>query len=354
MSNSTTYSKQSPWLYHAPFESAFILAPAFLVTALVMAFPHVFGADSPVPPYAWLLLVVFIDVAHVYSTLYRTYFDKEEFQKFRKPLTWVPILSLLGMILLYLGAGSQWFWTVLAYLAVFHFVRQQYGFFRLYSRKEQSLFDWERKLDATVIYGATLYPIIYWHCNLPRKFSWFMPGDFLAIPWTGLADVAGYIYAVIVVAYVLKEIKAYSDGRTFNLPKQGILIGTIIVWYVGIVLYNGDIAFTATNVAAHGIPYMALIWLYGRKKLDKNGPKKARWFRIHMLPAFIGIIIVLAYLEEGLWDGLVWRDHSELFPWAEALPFLESPLLLGIAIPLLALPQVTHYVIDGFIWKQPK
>ena len=25
-----------------------------------------------------------------------------------------------------------------------------------------------------------------------------------------------------------------------------------------------------------------------------------------------------------------------------------------LAVPLLALPQLTHYVLDGFIWRRPK
>jgi hypothetical protein len=317
-------SHSSPWLYNSKVETAFILAPAFVVTGLVMAFPTMFGSESPVPPYAWLLLVVCIDVAHVYSTLFRTYFDKGEFQKYRTPLVWIPLLSLPAMIGLYFLAGDIWFWTALAYLAVYHFVRQQYGFFRLYSRKEKPLGDWEFKLDAAVIYGATLYPLIYWHCNLPRKFHWFMPGDFLAIPWPVVADVAGYVYAGLLVFYISKESYAFNKGRPFNLPRQAILSGTILVWYVGIVLYNGDLAFTATNVAAHGIPYMALVWLHGRMRHE--GPTgSGRWYTLQMLPAFLALMLVLAYVEEGLWDGLVWRDHGGLFPWEAAFPGWNRP-----------------------------
>jgi hypothetical protein len=31
--------------------------------------------------------------------------------------------------------------------------------------------------------------------------------------------------------------------------------------------------------------------------------------------------------------------------------FPLSDTALGIIVPLLALPQITHYIIDGFIWK---
>ena len=51
---------------------------------------------------------------------------------------------------------------------------------------------------------------------------------------------------------------------------------------------------------------------------------------------------------------LVWRDHDGLFPWAGALPQVAEATLLAFVVPLLALPQVTHYLIDGFIWKMRK
>ena len=36
-------------------------------------------------------------------------------------------------------------------------------------------------------------------------------------------------------------------------------------------------------------------------------------------------------------------------------PGIHSPLLRSLVIPLLAMPQATHYVLDAFIWKvRPK
>ena len=40
----------------------------------------------------------------------------------------------------------------------------------------------------------------------------------------------------------------------------------IIAWGVGIVGSDSDLAFTALNVLAHGIPYLALVWLHGRTR----------------------------------------------------------------------------------------
>ena len=69
------------------------------------------------------------------------------------------------------------------------------------------------------------------------------------------------------------------------------------------------------------------------------------------LPIFVLSLLGLAYLEEGFWDGFVWREHTSVF-WAFSwLPRVSEPATLTWLIPLLSLPQVTHYVLDGFIWK---
>ncbi|MEO8027498.1 MAG: hypothetical protein ABI823_13545 [Bryobacteraceae bacterium] len=339
-------SRKQPWLYSPAADGAFILAPAFAVTALVFAFPGFFQA--PVTPLAWLLLIVGVDVAHVYSTLYRTYFDPEERARYSTLLYMIPALCWVGGVLLY-SAGSMVFWRVLAYVAAYHFVRQQYGFLRLYSRKD-ALPAWKRRLDGAAIYAATLYPLIYWHTH-DRVFAWFVAGDFLRLSLPGLEQTARLIYIALLAAYVISE----AVVRRGNLPKNLILAGTVVSWYTGIVVFNGDLAFTVTNVVAHGIPYMALVWMYERRQTASAAPPKRaylqRWFVPAMIPAFLGLLIGFAYIEEALWDVLVWRQHTQFFAWLAFLPGISNDMLLALLVPLLALPQATHYVLDGFIWR---
>jgi hypothetical protein len=323
-----------PWLYSRAADLVFILAPAFAVAAALELFPGRFAGSAS--PWMWLLLVVGVDVAHVYSTLYRTYFDPDARRKYQTVLTVIPVACWIGGVILY-SFGAMTFWRVLAYVAVFHFVRQQYGFLRLYSRRDPAP-PWKRRLDAAAIYSAALYPLIYWHTH-PRSFQWFVKGDFLRWDAPSVAGIAQWIYLAILAAYAISEIRT---GR-WNAPKNLILLGTGLSWYFGIVRHNGDLTFTLTNVVAHGVPYMALVWMYERKS------QGVRWYS----PAavFVGFVAVLAYVEEGFWDVLVWRDHTQFFQWLAFLPQLNHPALLAVVVPLLALPQATHYVLDGFIWR---
>jgi hypothetical protein len=337
-----------PWLYRKGLDVPFILLPPFFITLWVLALPGFFHA-GPMPPWFWLLFVVGIDVAHVYSTLYRTYLDRRALGRRRLLFVLVPPLAWLGGMLLY-SAGAMVFWRVLAYLAVFHFVRQQYGFYRLYARAEHST-PWGRRLEAATIYMTTLYPLLYWHSHLPRPFSWFMEGDFVVLPlWVGL--LAGWVYLGLLLLYGLRLVRRMRQGIPLNVPRELVLLGTALSWYVGIVWAQGDMAFTAINVVSHGIPYMALIWAYGRRQGQGHQQPPAYWFRYRALPVFLLLLLLLAYAEEVLWDGLVWRDHPGLFSWIGTLPQLTNPVLLGLLVPLLAVPQATHYLLDGFIWRR--
>jgi hypothetical protein len=329
-----------PWLYSAKADSVFILAPAFVVTLGAALCASWFQAPETTSPLMWLMLVVGVDVAHVYSTLYRTYLDRGEAGRYRGLLTGIPIACWVGGVMLY-AAGRMTFWHVLAYLAVFHFVRQQYGFLRLYARREEQTL-LRRRVEGAAIYLATLYPLIYWHTH-PRHFSWFLEGDFFRLPFPAIERVALAAYVTALGAYVVLNVRE----RCGNWPKHLVLAGTVVSWYTGIVVYDGDLVFTATNVVAHGVPYMALVWFYERKKSRGRGG----FFRPGMVPIYLGILVVVAYLEEGLWDALVWRDHTQFYQWLAFLPQIHEPALLALLVPLLAVPQATHYVLDGFIWR---
>ncbi len=331
-----------PWLHSAFTDGVFLLSPAFLVTAAVLLWPGFFTAENDVSPVLWLALVVGVDVAHVYSTLYRTYFDKEESVRYRTLLIFIPLGCWIAGMLLY-SAGKFVFWRTLAYLAVFHFVRQQYGFLRLYARKEDGP-RWGRWIDGAAVYLATLYPLVYWHTH-PRSFHWFLPGDFVPVAAAWVERVVLALYVGALAAYAARAVAEARRTGVVNVPKHLVLAGTALSWYTGIVWYDGDLTFTATNVVAHGVPYMALIWIFERKKSG------ARIYRPAMAPLFVGFLLVLAYVEEAFWDVLVWRDHTQFFSWLAFLPHLEEQAALAVVVPLLAVPQATHYVLDGFIWR---
>jgi hypothetical protein len=365
-----------PWIGNPRIETVFILLPPFLSLAFIAAFPALFRDNNNIPDAWWVILILLIDVAHVYSTLYRTYFDRSSFRKYRQPLILIPLIGFVAGVLLY-WQGAILFWRILTYLAVFHFIRQQYGFLRIYSRQEK-IPAWARHIDTFTIYYATIYPLLYWHLGEPRNFNWFVDNDFLFFRSDPLLAIATVLYWVMIGLYAFREIGLGVRNRYMNIPRVAILIGTILSWYFGIIYFNGDMAFTLLNVVSHGIPYMALIWLYGERQHHSGGnqPRPAanpdnpnqsnagpgiapnpflqKVFSRYGILLFLGIVFLLAYLEEGLWDMTVWKEHVSLFSIFHVFGSRLHGNWLIVVVPLLALPQVTHYVIDGFIWRRPR
>ena len=348
-------SKMQPWIVSSRFDLVFIVGPALFITALVLGFQDIILKTKDVPPWIWMLLIVGVDVSHVYSTIFRTYLDKEELQKRQALYFLAPLTAWIVGCFLYSIDGLV-FWRVLAYLAVFHFVRQQYGFMMLYDRGNRSKIS--KYIDQAVIYLATIYPLVYWHTHA-RNFDWFVEGDFLTFKAAAWSAFIGFVYAVLMAMYVVKETAEFFKTGYINVPKNLLLTGTAISWYVGIIAFNNDIAFTATNVIAHGVPYTALIWVYGYNQnavKKDNGPYIAAWigrlFRKEYIPAYLAILFMAAFFEEGLWDGFLWREHGRLFGFSNLLPPVQSDLAMVWIVPLLTLPQATHYILDAFIWRK--
>jgi hypothetical protein len=346
-----------PWIEGWKTDSSFILLPPFVSLLLVIIFPAVFQNQQGLSDAWWVVLILLIDVAHVYSTLYRTYFNKAAFAKDKTTLLIIPFLAFIVMVLLY-TQSPLWFWRILAYAAVFHFIRQQYGFMRIYSRKEINT-KWYRHIDAVAIYAATVYPIIYWHFSGNRQFSWFVDGDFFDLSQIDfLLILFAVTYIIILLLYLIKEIVLIYKTGNFNIPRNAVILGTVLSWYFGIVYFNGDMSFTLLNVVSHGVPYMALVWMYGRRTVQK-APKASNKlmqyvFSRYGILLFLAIIFFFAFIEEGLWDMTLWKDHKQVFSIFHWVDVQFSKEWLQLMVPLLALPQVTHYIVDGFIWRIKK
>lgn len=338
-------SSSQPWLRSARYDGWLILAPPFAALAVVALLPATYRQSAAFPLLAWVGLVLLIDVAHVYGTLFQTYFDPRQRQQRRTLLWLVPLACYAAGVALH-TAGGLVFWRALTYLAVFHFVRQQYGFLRLYSRREEPAPG--AGLAPVLIYAATLYPLLYWHLSPPRNFNWFVAGDFVQLDWPLGRWLASCCYLALLLAYAAREAWLLARTRTINVPRNLLLAGTAASWYAGIVLFNGDLAFTLLNVVAHGVPYLALVW--SRRPAGATG--RGWWAGRYGLALFLGAIGLFAFLEEGLWDGLVWHEHGAVFGWFRQLPAVAAPQVLRWLVPLLALPQSTHYVLDGFIWRR--
>ena len=333
-------SSRYPWLFNARLDLLAFLGSAAVALALLAIGEPLGWIDAETPDWIWIATILMIDVAHVYATGFRVYFVPAELKRHPWLYGLTPVLGFAIAWWLY-QQGATVFWRALAYLAVFHFVRQQYGWMALYRAKEGDTGRFGWWIDTSAIYMATLYPLLYWHTHLPRKFAWFMDGDFVPLPaW--FSDGAAVVYWLALAVYTIRAIARFWLHGRLNPGKEIMLATTAVCWYVGIISLDSDYAFTVTNVITHGVPYLVLVyWVQrGSKNSDSSGGG-GRWIQ------YLAILWGLAYLEEFLWDVGVWHERSWLFGSPQNWVAFHS-----ILVPLLALPQITHYVLDGFIWRR--
>jgi hypothetical protein len=337
-----------PWLFGARADLAIFGGSALFALGLV-ALRHGLGWDPGLPEWGFLAFILAIDVAHVYSTLFRTYLDGAELRA--RPLLYllVPVLGYAASVALY-TSGSLTFWSVLAYLALFHFVRQNVGWAAVYRARAGRSGLAERVVDEAALYAATLYPALVWHARLAdRHFAWFVAGDFAELAWVKtVLPAAGVIYVVALGAFCARELYGLVRRRQLLLGRFVVVTTTAATWYVGIVLTNSDFDFTVTNVIVHGVPYVALLWMYARERRAVSPESVAGDVAHGGFVAFAAVLLVLAFVEELFWDRLVWHERSWLFGEGSAL----GENALTWLVPLLTLPQLTHYVLDGFLWRR--
>jgi hypothetical protein len=347
---SATPAPAGPWLLSRRTDLLLFGGPAAAALLLLAGGAATGHLDGELPLALWVLTVVGVDVAHVWSTAWRVYADGAELRRRPVLYTALPSAAYAAGVVVYSLGGALVFWRVLAYVAVFHFVRQQYGWVALYRRKNGETDG--RLLDSLTIYGATVAPLVWWHANGPRRFHWFLAGDFVtALPLrSGTAALAAF--AVIAAAYAAKEAARARRGLPVSWGKNLVVATTVTTWWLGIVVFDSDYAFTVTNVLVHGVPYMGLVWFTARQAAERRAavasPPALSDRAAASVAFFLVPLLVIALLEEWGWDRLVWHENGVIFPGADLHP---GPVLLALLVPLLALPQATHYLLDAWIWK---
>lgn len=352
------------WLISPAFDLTWLHLPVWFCWALALLLPRETVA-APLPVWVWVVAVLIIDVGHVWTTIYRTYLDPVARREQGRRLPWTPLLCF-ALCLPAALISETLFWRLLAYVAVFHFIKQQVGIAALHGRAQGKAGDraplpWAWRLDKYTVYVGAGFPILYWHTRPEKGISWFVSGDFVPLSAAWLPSWANVLFVAVWVglpaAWLATNLVWTLQGRqSFPLGKALWVLGTCINWWLGIVAFDSDLVFTITNVVAHGVPYYALVGRYARRKAAAGGYGK----RVHaaargplLTLAALALVLGLAFAESMLWDGLLYRDYTSVFTplGGSFLPFLEDPWARGLCIALLSLPQTTHYVLDGFIWK---
>jgi hypothetical protein len=322
-----------------PRADAWLFAGPIAFAAAALALHRALGLGEEVGLAAWLVFVVGVDVAHVWSTLWVSVLHGAQRRAHGVAFAALAAALYLAGAALHGALGSAAFWRVVAYVACFHFVRQQIGWVHL-ARARAGEFDRVgARLDAAVVTLAALEPLAYWHVH-GRGFGWMAANDFVRLPSSTLV-VVRVAFVVVAMLFLMREAHALARGDA-HVGKLAVVLSTAVGWHLAIEAWDSDVAFTAFNTTGHAAPY---VWLVATRA--EPGTLASRALRSTAAALlFVAVLVAFGLAEESLWEALVWGDHGfpEPPPWAHAL----APAI----VPLLVLPQLVHYALDAVLWRR--
>ncbi|MEO1269885.1 MAG: hypothetical protein AAFX99_17500 [Myxococcota bacterium] len=345
---------RSPWIVSPRFDLAIVLVPMMVALGTLFL---IRGLSIREPLWAYLVFFVAFDVAHVWGTIYITYLDQEVMERRRRLLVGVVPVCFVAACGAHLISPTL-FWTVLAYVAIVHFIKQQYGFIAIYRAKGRERSPWDRRLDSWALWVGALGPVVLWHATPQAQFDWFGSGEQFALTLPpSVQPVVWAVWGATAVVWVGRQLHmAMTEGR-FNVGKAVWMVASWVSWYVGIRLADHLFISAAFINLMHGVPYLGLIWFRCNvrwqgedgHRLGGLSPLVAWLSQRRHWVAFYLVVFTLALLEEALWDGLVWGKYLPALLGVDA-PTL-SAVALSLLVALLSLPQIVHYALDSFLWK---
>jgi hypothetical protein len=295
--------------------------------------------------WSWRAIVVLVGAfkgPHLISTLTRVYFRRDE--RFRRPFHyWVVPGLLIGYVAACRSVDDLWgpivLRTTLFYWASWHFVAQSFGILRLYQRKHGVVDGELLRLEKALVFLPALFFVLRRLCTGP----WELLGSYLLHPTTPrwLVNAVGALTVGVAIYYLARARRASpSTGRALRMLYLASSAFGFFVPYM--LLKQGTTAFAAAALW-HAIQYIAIVWLYNRRKFAGHSPSGGALDR-----------------------GLAWLSQpgrTPLYLASMMVPGFFAYLLVKCVMPfyrfslesaILAVwtgGTLAHYYLDGVIWK---
>lgn len=358
-SERASHARSQHWVLDPVQDTVLIIAAPLLVLAIaLLAFRFLPAASA-----TSLIIVthVVLTVAHHLPTFIRIYGDVELFKRHRWSFLLAPVVPLVfsTAVLAYINYRELpveyflYLYIMLALWDPWHFLRQHYGFMRIYDRGNEAPKALASRMDLTLcsiwfVYimlasGAWLAGTLqdmYATANIPAIFA-IAPN---AIAWAteAMRDVA----LLATLGYAAYLGWCWHRGYFISFAKLALIVATFGVMYV---MYAPNawmqslapewtfkVGFAALGIV-HMTQYLAIVWRYNRRIGQMPGRARPGIFaRLH---ARGGWVVALFYV-------LVCLAYGEIITTVHESRWLMSALLaVGFTSTLM------HYYFDGFIWK---
>jgi len=280
-------------------------------------------------------LHIISDGSHIFSTFYRIRHDSRN-QKLQYLVLFLVVIILNSLIF---GYNANIYAHYLALFAVYHFARQQYGWFMISSRKCHGHQDYNYNWDRVIIYNSTLTPVLIWMCQPSDTYGWFNIGDLFNLNSPDLIQYIKIFHFLLLTVYFIHEYQNYKKTKFIPLAKYHILTVTWLIWYPSLAYFQKHIIGLILFALSHGIQYMYITFKYEQEHAQN---KKIASERLY--PILYFIIALIAFFE------VIYNKQFSNLVNKQELPFW----LVVIGTGFINSFQITHYILDGFLWKPSK
>jgi len=347
------------WVLDPVQDMLFVIAAPILVLLAALAMFRTLGAEAAT---SFIIVghIVFT-VAHHLPTFIRIYGDVDLFKRFKWSFVIGPVVPLVfsAAVLTYInvkGYPVEYFLYLYIMLALWdpwHFMRQHYGFMRIYDRQNAAPKHIAARMDlwlSVVWFTYIMLASGTWLANMLDDLQSTVRFDLLPIFPADLfaallatTEAAAFGMTLVYAGYLLW---CHRKGYYVSVAKLALVAITFGVMFLAyapnawmsqlVPEWSFKVGFAVIGIV-HMTQYLAIVWRYNRNLATRAGRARAGWFqRLHSRG---GWLIAGAYV-------LMCLTYGEVVTTERSSRWLMSALLaIGFTSTLL------HYYFDGFIWK---
>lgn len=340
-------SKKSLWLSKIKFDLTFFHLSGILSLFLLLF--YIWKGDAVIFP-IYNFYLIFFGIPHNYLT-WATLLPQQSRQNFNmKPIYAAAFVCLVIVILLPFTEGTNlndWILSFISYVSLWHAYRQHHGICKIYDaiqakrNGDYSVFE-DRKL-LNIFFPLVLYGVLIWvftHENvqyflsLEEKYNLIYPVVSKNIFYTYciLTGLLGF-FAIKKVTYDRRKNGKFIPWPQLSLMTIAIL--TYVVPYFFIPVSAMPLA-VAIGTIFHNVQYFGFVWLY-----EKHHSKE-------LLEAKNHLSFHLSLVNKNSW--IKYFSIAFLYSLLMILFYLVTPKQIGMT--LIYFIALSHYVIDGYIWKK--
>jgi hypothetical protein len=361
----------------------------------------------------YFLTIVIFDGTHIFATFTRTYFDRD-FRSKNSSLVFCSLLLLLVgplylLVFYFVGTEEQVRAAFLifnrfgTFFAYYHLIRQHWGFISLYNRKLNNNSLFQIRLEYSILWLGTLYPLIYHHIYHYQPLGWaetyigtisiadwhvvsktllvtsfilmlivfLMKPKFLKVSILNISIIA--IFAALLILLILyfgftnilywllnyTQILFIISGIAYVvlLPKKIdkllllapklLLLGSVLLTHY--IILTMKIPYTiayACIVVFHDVQYHRIIRFHNENKYNSDEVKYGWATKLTKNFLLFAILALSFNLVSSLPGAALGYIQIDTLPINEILVYFTTSFLWGIAFH--------HYVIDAIIWRPSK